>query len=193
MTALHALVAGDRPDAWRALGFEVSADDEVRLGDVAVRLDSAGGGLRAWELRGEGEGDVAGLPTTWTAAPAPAQPGALTLDHVVVLCEALDPVLEGMQAAGGSLRRRGGPPELPRPMAFVRFGSGVIEVTEAPGPARFWGLVAVVEDLDAFVAAADGLIGPPRQAVQPGRRIATVRPEAGLETALALMSPRPAR
>ena len=48
-------------------------------------------------------------------------------------------------------------------------------------------------ELDFNGQAIEGLgplVGPPKDAVQPGRRIATVSPEAGLGTALALMSPR---
>jgi hypothetical protein len=46
----------------------------------------------------------------------------------------------------------------------------------------------VVEDIDA--AAERSGASPPREAVQPGRRIATVGPAAGLATALALMTSR---
>ena len=93
-------------------------------------------------------------------------------------------------AAGGDERRRAGPPQVPAAMAFVRLDGAIVEVAEAGGPPRLWGLVAVVEDLDACAASLGGLLGPPKDAVQPGRRIATVRPEAGLGTALAFMSPR---
>ena len=93
-------------------------------------------------------------------------------------------------AAGGDERRRGGPPELPARMAFVRFGALVVEVAEAPGgPPRFWGLTVTVADIDAAAARVGR---PPRDAVQPGRRILTVPREAGLSTALAMITPRPA-
>jgi hypothetical protein len=60
------------------------------------------------------------------------------------------------------------------------------------GPARLWGLAFNVDDLDASVA----WFGPERcgrikDAVQPGRRIATVKPEADLRAAVALMSAEP--
>ena len=70
-------------------------------------------------------------------------------------------------------------------MAFVRFGPLIVEVAEAGGPARFWGLTVAVADLDA---ASGPLLGAARPAVQPGRRIATVRREAGLSVALALIA-----
>ena len=89
--------------------------------------------------------------------------------------------------AGGDLRRRRD--DLHSPMAFVRFGPSLVEVVQSDPthPTRIWGLVAVVEDFSELPA---DLIGEPRNAVQPGRRIVTVRPEAGLETAVAFMTPR---
>jgi hypothetical protein len=45
----------------------------------------------------------------------------------------------------------------------------------------------VVDDVDGLDPE---LVGAPKGAVQPGRRIATVRPEAGLGTAVAFMTPR---
>ena len=51
----------------------------------------------------------------------------------------------------------------------------------ADGPAFFWGLAFKVADLDATVAAiGDGALQRPAPAVQPGRRIATLRRSAGL-------------
>jgi hypothetical protein len=47
----------------------------------------------------------------------------------------------------------------------------------------------IADDLDRFCAVAgDGLVGAPRPAVQPGRRIATVRSAAGLPCPVAVMS-----
>jgi hypothetical protein len=48
--------------------------------------------------------------------------------------------------------------------------------------------VLTVADLDAAIDRADGLIGAARDAVQPGRRIATVRSSAGLGVPVALLS-----
>jgi hypothetical protein len=111
--------------------------------------------------------------------------GALAIDHLVALTDDRDRTAGALVAAGGDLRRRGGPPELPAAMAFVRFGDLIVEVAEAGGPVRFWGLTVAVADLDAL---AGPLLGAARPAVQPARRIATVRPQAGLSVALAFMS-----
>ena len=85
--------------------------------------------------------------------------------------------------------------------AFFRVGEPVLEVVQAPpgtriaedrdGPARLWGISFAVADLDATVASLGDLAGEPRDAVQPGRRIATLRREAGIGTAVAFMSPGP--
>ena len=50
---------------------------------------------------------------------------------------------------------------------------------------RFWGLTVAVPDVDALAGL---LLGEVRDAAQPGRRIATVRRDAGLAIALALIS-----
>ena len=59
---------------------------------------------------------------------------------------------------------------------------------------RSFGIAAVVDDFDAAREAMGGHLGEVRDAVQQGRRIATVRHrELGLGTPIALMSPRAPR
>jgi len=196
MAAARSLAIADDPAAWAALGFSVDAAGAIALGPLSLRLvgRAAGEGIVALELGGAVGGAADGLPLR----PAPpgeatvaAHPnGALAVDHVVALTDDCERTTDALAAAGGDVRRRGGPPELPAPMAFVRFGPLIVEVAEAPGGApRFWGLTITVEDIDAAAALAGR---PPRDAVQPGRRILTVPREAGLSTALALITPRPA-
>jgi hypothetical protein len=58
------------------------------------------------------------------------------------------------------------------------------------GPAHCWGLVFTVTDLDELVGSwSDDVVSRPRDAVQPGRRIASLRRGAGLATAVAFMTP----
>jgi hypothetical protein len=103
--------------------------------------------------------------------------GAFAVDHVVVFTGSLDRTVAALQDAGLDLRRRD------ERMAFLRLGPYILEVVErGDDPARFWGFVVVVDDPGAVPGA-----GPARNAVQPGRRIATVK---GLGTALAVMSRR---
>ena len=70
-------------------------------------------------------------------------------------------------------------------MAFIRFGELVVELAAAGGPVRFWGLTVTVADIDAL---AGPLLGAAHPAVQQGRRIATVRREAGLGLPVAFMT-----
>jgi hypothetical protein len=184
MAAARELVIPDPPAAWAALGFAPGDDGRLALGGIGVRL---GGAL---ELRVEGLASERpdGLPVVAAgdARPLPVAShpnGAFAIDHVVVLTGDRDRTTAALAAAGGDVRRRGEPPELPAPMAFVRFGELIVEVAEAGGPARFWGVTVRVPDVDALA------IGTPRDAVQRGRRIAPVPRSAGLSVALAFITP----
>jgi hypothetical protein len=173
------IVLGDPPEAWERLGFTVE-DGIVALEGEQLRLTGEGGGIL--EVRaGVAVEAPDGLPLRAAAAeppPAAAHPnGATVVDHVVVLTGSLERTVGALVDAGLDLRR-----QVPG-MAFLRLGPYILEVVERGGdPARFWGLVVVVPDPGAVPGA-----GPAKDAVQPGRRIATVR---GLGTELAFMSRR---
>jgi hypothetical protein len=198
---LAELGLSDAPSCWAALGFAV-AGSALDLGGVRVRLGEAGEGIVSWTLRGVEVTDIDGLATVGPAppgAPAPASPrehanGAVGIDHVVVVTPDFDRTAAALAAAGLALRRireAGGFRQ-----GFRRLGPAVLELVEAraapAGPARFWGLVVVVADLDALALRLGEHLGGVRDAVQPGRRIATVRRSAGLGPALAFMDPEPA-
>jgi hypothetical protein len=196
------LVVGGAPCPWRELGFTVEGGRMI-VGGVTVRLDAAPArGLVAWRVRGLRAADLDGLPTGLDDGPAPdpAPPSthpnsAMAIDHVVVATPDLERTAGALAAAGLEQRRRREAGSRGRPVvqAFYRLGEVVLEVvgsSEAPaGPARFWGMVFTVADLDACAAALGERLGAIRDAVQPGRRIATVRPQAGLGVPVALMSP----
>jgi hypothetical protein len=194
--ALAALDVADPPDAWRRLGFDVGEDGTARVGRIDVRLGRDGSGLVGWELSGaDGPPAIDGLPTAWTRAPAPAAApahpnGATGVDHVVALTDDLDWTLGAVCAAGLDVRRirdagHG------RRQAFVRVGDALLELVGPAGAAAaFWGIVVVVADLDALARRLGPRLGTVRDAVQPGRRIATVRPDGALGDALAFMSVR---
>ena len=57
-------------------------------------------------------------------------------------------------------------------------------------PARFWGITVAVADIDAAAGTLGERLGAVKDAVQPGRRIATVRPEASGGLPLALITQR---
>ena len=76
--------------------------------------------------------------------------------------------------------------------AFHRSGEVIIEVvqTRSSVGTSLWGFVLVTNDLDDMVERLGGdVLSAPKAAVQPGRRIATVRSSVGLGVNVALMSP----
>ena len=127
--------------------------------------------------------------------------GVAGLDHVVAISPALDRTVAALEAAGLDLRRvreEPTPAGAPR-QAFFRLGDVILEVVQEPDeaiekaggverPAFFWGLALLAPDLDAAVATLGDRVGEPRDAVQPGRRIATLRRSAGLAVPIALMT-----
>jgi hypothetical protein len=193
---LAALQIADPAKAWQALGFTVSADGVVVLGGVELWLDAAGRGITGWTLRRLSlHHDVDGLPTGVTTEPparAKAHPnGALSVDHVVVTTPDFDRTAAALKAAGIPLRRirdAGGFRQ-----GFRRLGPAILELVEAPkmpaGPARFWGLVVTVADLAGLRARLAPHVSEIRDAVQPGRRIATLSQAAGLSPRIAFMDP----
>lgn len=163
--------------------------------------DARFGGIVGWALSDAPEPRldvVDGLATEYAAAEpvfAAHDLGASGLDHVVVLTPDLQRTSEAIATATGcELKRIREVGEMRQ--GFHRIGRGglIVELVERPdvpeGPATFWGLVLNVDDLDAACA----LLGPdrissPKDAVQPGRRIATVRGSVGLGLPVALMTP----
>jgi hypothetical protein len=192
---IEELQIADEPSAWSAAGFDVD-DGVCRVSRVRLRLSGKGTvrGITGWTL---GDGERSGHPT------APHPNGAVAVDHVVMLTPDLDRTMGELEEQGFDLRRvREGPtPGGSTRQAFFRAGEPILEVVQAPegtsvardpaGPARLWGLAFTVEDLDEPARTLGELLGTPRDAVQPGRRIATVRPAAGLGPAVAFMTPGP--
>jgi hypothetical protein len=206
--AIDELTVADAPRAWAALGFEVDGDT-CTVGDVRIRLvgADAGRGLTGWLLRDVGGMELDGLPTERSDRPLPAElsahPNGIDgLDHVVAITPALDRTVAALEAAGLDLRRireEATPAGAPR-QAFFRLGATILEVVQEPPeaiergggpdrPAFFWGLAFLAPDLDATVAGLGDRVGEIRPAIQPGRRIATLRRSAGLALPVALMTP----
>jgi hypothetical protein len=203
------LVVADDPARWSALGFTV-AEGCSQIGALRLRLvgRGAGNGIVSWALREVDSVELDGLPTSRSRSPVRAAAGVhpngvVAVDHVVAMSPDLDRSVMALQAAGLRLRRIR---ELPTPagaprQAFFRLGPEILEVIQEPevvlderaqgtGPARFWGLALVVEDLDRAAERLGQNAGPAHDAVQRGRRIASLRRSAGLAVPVALMSAR---
>jgi hypothetical protein len=208
--ALVELHIADPPERWRALGFDVDEDGSFVLGGVRIGLGgSGGGGITAWAIRGidiSADG-IDGLETVVPIHP-PSEPashpnGATGLDHVVILTPDFDRTAAALEKAGMPLtrvREVGRGPDDPGSFrqGFRRLGPAILELVEVlneppRGPARFWGLVVVVKDIDALADRLGERVGKVRTAVQPGRRITTLRSSAELGPAVAFMDPEPER
>ncbi len=170
---------------WRAtLGV---GDGDV-VGGVALRFEPAAPpGLAGLALRGLRTPAPDGLPLHEQPGVRPPVAGATAVravDHVVAVTDDLARTADRLVAAGLDLRRRDAR------AAFFVLGPALLELVERaeapPGRAALWGVTFVVDDVD--VARAH--VGPAKAAVQPGRRIATVRAEAGLGLPVALITPR---
>ena len=193
---LTGLTAGGTPAAWAELGFAVDGE-AIAVGEVLLSFDpDAPAGLAGWSWDTL-QGDLDGVPTAAAPAPpaGPAHPnGVAALDHVVLATPDLDRTRSALDAAGLDFRRERDAGDLRQ--AFYVAGPLLVEVAgpardpDGIGPARLWGLTAVVDDLGALAARLGDRLGPAREAVQPGRSIATLRREAGLGVPLAFMTPR---
>lgn len=213
------VTVGDRPDAWRQVGFTVDDGGACQVGAVRLRLagDGPERGVLSWTLAGcaldgDIDGEIDGLPTLDAggpgAAPAPPAPsegpaadppshpnGVVRIDHLVVITPDLDRTTAAIEATGVTARRtreagRG------RRQRFFRLGEVIVEVVgpvepSGDGPATFWGFAFTVADIDATATALADRVGEPKPAVQPGRRIATLRPSDDLSVPVAFMSEVP--
>jgi hypothetical protein len=188
------------PGAWRELGFAVDDDGVCAVDGVAIRLGQPGRRISAWSLLGTPDGiEIDGLLTS--PPPRPREPvshpnGTTAIDHVVAMTPDPARTVAALEAHGIEARRtrhtdQYGPPFT---QTFFRIGGPILEVIgpEEPAgsePARFYGIAFTVRDLNATAAMLGDQLGAVKDAVQPGRRIATLRREAGAGVPLAFMSP----
>ena len=196
---LAELVIADPPQRWRELGFEVDEKAHLDIGGVRIRLGDSGSGITAWSLmRVNAMGSIDGLPSPVPRVlyppPFKTHPnGATGVDHVVITTSSLDRTAAAFARAGIELKRvqeseRGR-------MGFRRLGPAILEIVQRDDlesdEASFWGLAVVVIDIEALAERLGDRLGPIKQAIQPGRRIAALHGGAGISAPLAFMSPEP--
>ena len=196
----------DPADAWRRAGFSVDSDGVCRIDGVRIRLTGPGRGtgIVGWSLRGlpadRSIHDLDGIPTkrsdAVTAAPAEHANGVTAIDHIVLLSPDLGRTVETLAVVGVEPRRERDAQLSGRPIRqiFFRFGDVIIEVIGSPetaseGPSTLWGITYVVADIDATAAYFGDRTAAVKDAVQPGRRITTVRHrELGISVRTAVIS-----
>ena len=201
---IDTITVADAPLVWREVGFEVDDHGRCQIGTVMVRLlpGKFPRGLVGWSVRGLADGDIDGLATESSDAaprePAPAHPnGVVAIDHLVVFTADRMRTAGALEAAGLELRRLRdeATPAGGGYQAFFRLGEVILEVIEqkkltAPN-ALFWGLSFLVGSFDPAAALLGDQLSEPRDAVQPGRKIATLRRSAGVAVPMAFMTPGP--
>ncbi len=201
---LRAILVGDEPAAWDDAGFTV-VDSALRVGTTIVVLDpDLPSGIARADIDGL-DGDVDGLPIGPIETPAGLPHGHRNrvhgFDHLVAMSPSIQRTSTMLIDAGLELRRTRTFPagDQTRRQDFFWLGDAILElvgVEDATSnePASLWGLALECDNLDAAVVElADG-IGPAKNAVQAGRRIATIRTrELGVSVPIALMSPHPRR
>ena len=161
---IAALLIGDPPEVWSALGFVVDAG-AVHLSGIRHELGGERSGIRAWGVRGLAvDADVVdGVPShlpVQPPEPTPAHPNGVTgVDHVVLMTPDLARTIEALGAIGLELRRTRESDTYGGSMrqAFFRMGPVILEVvggrkSTGDGPARFFGIAFNVADMDATAA-----------------------------------------
>jgi hypothetical protein len=204
---VDAFDVADPADAWARAGFTVGSDAVCRIGGISIRLvgRDRGTGIIGWSLRGLPSGtsvhDLDGVPTT-SSSEAPAasttthRNGVTAVDHVVLLSPDLGRTVESLAAVGVDPRRErdGELDRRPIRQIFFRLGEVIVEVVGAPdtageGPSSLWGITYAVTDIDATASFFGDRTTPVKDAVQPGRRITTLRHRAfGMSVRTALIS-----
>lgn len=203
MFQLTAVMVADEPSAWAAAGFTM-AGNATRVGNTTVVCDPGSGDGGITEVSIEGlDGAIDGLSVRQRALPpvdaaVSSHPNRVSgFDHLVVMSPAIERTSTALSTAGLSRRRTreftvG---DEVRRQDFFWLGDVILELVglqgvAGDGPASFWGLALECGDLDAAAADLGDRLGRVKDAVQPGRRIATMRTrDLGISVPIALMSP----
>lgn len=212
MTRLVSITVGGEREPWLRLGLAPEGGSFL-FGGVAVHVSpERPAGLHGWSFSTCLAGDLDGIPTE-TSEPVPVGGDVapvlggqlLAVDHVVVTTDDLYRTSRAVEAHLGAPLRRTRDAGGGTVQGFHRVENTVIELVSSPSSplspsspkrASLWGFVGVVDDLDAVWRALTREFGPeavsgPRDAVQAGRRICSLRRSVGLGVALALMDARP--
>ncbi|MCX6394205.1 MAG: hypothetical protein NTY57_05060 [Solirubrobacterales bacterium] len=200
--SLTGIKLGADPQAWEAAGFTVIGH-ALAVGGVTIEFTSPVGGIEClvFDHLPEGVTDLDGLPVKVGPALTEAthENGVYSIDQVVIATPEFDRTAQVMRDMGLGFKReavRETEDGTQVRQGFVRSGDAVLEVVHAENVtgehAHGWGVGFITADLDKAIHDLEGLIGPPHEAVQPGRRIATIRRDVNLGIPVVLMDPEPA-
>jgi len=198
---LASLLIGGSSEPWESLGFRTDPSGRIPFGNGSLEFTGNRSGLLGMTITNADDlpDHIEGIPLApGRSVAALGHPnGGFELDHVVVMTDSLARTSEAIERALGLPCKRIRETDTVR-QAFHRFADGVgvrgciIEVVENARvrSTGLFGLVVNVVDLDGLCGQlGEDVIGAAKPAVQPGRRIATLRSGAGLGVPLALMTP----
>jgi hypothetical protein len=200
---LAAIDVGGDAEPWVALGLTADGSGRIPFSNGALEFVAGQHGVVGLAIEGVDElsGDIDGIAVRpgRVVSSVDHRIDVIEVDHVVIMTDSLERTSEAVTEALGLECRRIRETDAVR-QAFHRFADQggrrgcIIEIVEnarMQQPSLF-GLVLNVNDIDAVAdRLGPDVLGHPKTAVQPGRRIATVRAAAGLGVAVALMSPEP--
>jgi hypothetical protein len=189
-TALRLTGRGGRVEGWALQGVTTPID-----------------GLATTEPAGTGTADEAdetdgtdGTDRAPGRTGGPPHPNGISrIDHVVVSSGDVERTVAAFGEAGFEVRGERSTTSYGSPMRQVFFWAGDV-IVELIGPGvgepvtedatSVFGLALVADDLDTTAARLGELLSTPKDAVQPGRRIAGLRgAKVGISVPVAVMSP----
>jgi len=205
------LIIGGEAETWSSVGFDVmelpSGELACQIGSVLLRFDPTGErGISGAAVHG-GRAIIDSLKfdvgPNLTSSSIDAYPpsvhsnGITRIDHLVVTTADCDRTTRAFESNGIHPRkvRTFGDHEAKMRQTFFWLGDVILELvgpdqSEANGHAMFWGLALISDDLQATAGYLGERCTPVKPAVQPGRKIITIKTrEIGITTSLAVMSP----
>ena len=197
----------DDPSHWERIGFEVVTDNSaksIQIGKTKLCFKEIDGAEGIASVHVEGvTANIDSLnfkPRTLysTNIEAPFHPNRIErIDHLVVTTPDSDKTTKALIEAGialSGIRTFGSHPNQTR-QSFFWLGDVILElvgphkVTKTGSP-LFWGLALVSSDINETVQQIGDLCTPLKDAVQPGRKITTVKTrDLSIGVPIAIMSP----
>lgn len=187
------LAVGGPVEPWRRLGLHLDSENSCRIGQVNLLVDvhSPSGSLtwafdRPLAAINGIRSEIARRPSAFISS------DYSSVDHVVVMTDSLERTSSELFEIARLDQRRVREVGDGVRQAFHRSGEVIIEVvqTRSTVGSSLWGFVLVADEFDDVVTKlGEAVLAAPKPAVQPGRRIATVRGAVGLGVNVALMSP----
>lgn len=184
-------------NAWRGVGFGISADGYLPLANCSLVLTEATipSCIESWTLNGQGTGDICGVKTEWTSEEVtPVDVAGLIhsvrLDHVMV--QAADPgiVINALANVGGTNHSPAGEASTSESIMLGDVRIDVLASDSIPmGEASLFGIALEVNGLaELCERLGPDVLGAMKPATQPGWFVSAFRSGAGLGIPCALMA-----